>query len=476
MLRLKELRGEANWELVASNAKAEQIAGDSVEGYLLLPISEFPADENPSRLAEMYREVVTTRTPRALGHIRHAAPPAASTMLVASAHPLDSNCIAILFEDVTALNQATLLLLETESLLGQICDSTRAIVWRAEPVTLQFTSVSKEARDVLGFWIERWLSESDFFRKHVHADDWDLVRESCETAAGNGGKQQFDCRMLQADGETRWFHFYVKKITLPSGRDELAGVMVDITDRKRVEDAARNVSARVIRAQEEERRRISRDLHDSIGQYLTGLKCSIGAVIRDPECSHDLRLKLKDCVDTLRICMEETRSISQMLHPPVLDLLGLASTLRSYAEAFSRRTGIRLEVDFPENDARLDATHETALFRIAQECLTNVQRHSKASSARMRLSYGPREVVLEIEDHGVGSEPDLLGRLEQGKSGRGIGLLRMRERVHELKGKFEIRSNGRGMTVRVEIPRYAQPVAIHGAGNSLASASSRGSS
>ena len=120
--------------------------------------------------------------------------------------------------------------------------------------------------------------------------------------------------------------------------------MVDITDRKRVEDAARNISARVIRAQEDERRRISRDLHDSLGQYLTGLKCSLGAIMRDPDCNNQLRQKLKDCGETLRICMDETRSISQMLHPPVLDLLGLAPTLRSYAEAFSRRTGIRVEV------------------------------------------------------------------------------------------------------------------------------------
>lgn len=476
VLHLKQSRRETGWELVARNVKAVLIAGDTVDGYLNLPISEFYARETPSRVEEIYREVLATHTSRILGHVRHVAPPAAAAMLVASAHPLDANCVAIDFEDVSALNKTTLLLLEAESLLGQICDSTRAIVWRAEPVTLQFTSVSKEAREILGYWIERWLGESDFFRKHVHADDWNLVRERCELAAGEGGKQQFDCRMLQADGEARWFHIYVKKITLPSGRDELAGVMVDITDRKRAEDSARNISARVIRVQEDERRRISRDLHDSLGQYLTGLKCSLGAIMRDPDCNNQLRQKLKDCGETLRICMDETRSISQMLHPPVLDLLGLAPTLRSYAEGFSRRAGIRVEVHVPETDARLDATQENALFRIAQECLTNVQRHSKSSSATLRLAYGPRDVVLEIADDGVGVKSDLLDGLAQGKNGRGIGMLRMRERVHELKGKFEIRSEGHGMTVRVEIPRYAPPVEIHGAAKTLTAASSRGSS
>lgn len=475
VLRLKDPHRDASWELVACNSRASRIAGDSVEGFLRLPISEYYMHDNPARLEEIYREVVSSRNSRVLGHVRHEAKPG-SAMIAVSAHALDLHCLAILFEDVSALNQTTRRLLDSESLLDQLCDSTRAIMWRADPVTLEFTNVTKEAREVLGYWIERWRSESDFFRKRVHPNDWELVRQSCAFAAGDGGKQRFDCRMVHADDHTRWFHFYVKKITLPSGRDELAGVMVDITERKRVEEAARNVSARVIRAQEEERRRISRDLHDSIGQYLTGLKCAIGAIMRDPDCNNQLRHKLKDCVESLRICMEETRSISQALHPPILDLLGLAPTLRSHAEGFSRRTGIHLELDFPDGDARLDATHETALFRIAQECLTNVQRHSKSSSARLRLSYGPRDVVLEIEDHGVGVEPDLLDRLELGKTGTGIGLLRMRERVHELKGKFEIHSNGRGMTVRVEIPRYAPPLSIEGAAESHATVSRRSSS
>jgi PAS domain S-box-containing protein len=474
VLRLSSPRASGNWQLVASNSKASSVAGESVEGFLSLPISEHYARENPSRIGEIYREVLASRRSRVLGHIRGESKPGASGMLAVSAHPLDSNCIAILLEDVSALSQATRRLLETEALLDQMCDSTQAIVWRADPVTLEFTRVTKEARDILGFWIERWQSETDFFRKHAHPDDWELARQSCALAAGEGGKQQFDCRMIQADGNTRWFHFYVKKITLASGRDELAGVMVDITDRKRVEDAARNLSARVIRAQEDERRRISRDLHDSIGQHLTGLKCSIGAIARDEDCDDSVRQKLKDCVESIRVCMEETRSISHTLHPPILDLLGLVPTLRSYAESFSRRTGIRVEMEFPEDELRLDATHEMALFRVAQECLTNVQRHSHASSARLSLAYGPRVVTLEIEDQGVGVAADLLEGLEGGKSDAGIGLLGMRERVNELKGKFQIHSNGRGTKVRVEIPRYAAPVSINDAGNSHTAAANRG--
>jgi PAS domain S-box-containing protein len=476
VLRLNGSRGSAEWQLVASNARASRLAGDSVEGYLNLRISEHYARENPERIGEIYREALAARRSRILGHIREELKAGATAMLAVSAHPLESDCIAVIFEDVSELNQTTRRLLDAESLLDQMCDSTQAILWRADPVTLEFTRVTKEARDILGYWIERWQSETDFFRKHAHPDDWELMRQSCAQAAGDGGKQQFDARMIQADGNERWFHFYVKKVTLASGRDELAGVMVDITDRKRVEDAARNLSGRVIRAQEDERRRISRDLHDSIGQHLTGLKCSLGAIMRDEECSPSLRAKLRDCAESLRVCMDETRSISQMLHPPILDLLGLAPTLRSYAEGFSRRTGIRVELDFPDGEVRFDAGYEMALFRIAQECLTNVQRHSHASSARLSLACNPRVIVLEVQDQGVGIAADLIEDLEHGKSGSGIGLLGMRERVNELKGKLQIQSNGRGTKVRVEIPRHVAPVSISDAGSMQSVGAARGNS
>src|SRR6204780_4833888 len=172
VLRLNGSRVSKNWELVASNSKASRVAGDSVEGFLNLPISEHYARENPERIEEIYREALESRHSRVVGHVRAEAKQGAATMLAVSAHPLDANCMAILFEDVSALTQATRRQLETESLLDQMCDSTQAILWRADPVTLEFTRVPKEARDILGFWIERWQGETDFFRKTAHPDDW----------------------------------------------------------------------------------------------------------------------------------------------------------------------------------------------------------------------------------------------------------------------------------------------------------------
>ena len=474
VLRLKDSRGAGGWQLVAGNAIASRVAGTSVDRFLSLPIIEYHAQSDPSRIQNIFRDVLATRRSRLLGHIRDETNANSAPMFIASAHALDSKCIGILFEDVAALNQTACQLVEAESLLEQMCESAQVIMWRADPVTLEFTRVTKEAHEILGYWVERWFKETDFWRKHAHPEDWEVVRNSCAVAAGDGGKQQFDCRMIRADGRTRWFHVYVKKVTLPAGRAELAGVMVDITDHKSVEQAARKLSARVINAQEEERRRISRDLHDSIGQYLTGLKCTIGAVIRNGDCSDDARKKLEECIETIRVCMDETHSISHMLHPPVLDLLGLAPALRTLADSFAQRSDIRLELDLPDGNERLDAARETALFRIAQECLTNVQRHAHSKVARLRLQYNPRDVLLEIEDQGVGADPALLERLETGKAGKGIGLLKMRERVNELKGTLTIHSNGKGTTVHVQIPRNGTRSSIgNGAKSKAAAASSR---
>jgi PAS domain S-box-containing protein len=472
VLRLRDSRGAGEWQLVATNAIAARVAGISIERFLNLPVIEHHAPRAPSKVPAICAEVLTSRQSRLLGHVRDETNPALAPMYIASVHPLDSDCVGMLFEDVAALNQTACQLVEAESLLEQMCESAQVIVWRADPVTLEFTRVTKEAHEILGYWVERWFKETDFWRKHAHPGDWEVVRKSCAIAAADGGKQEFDCRMIRADGRTRWFHVYVKKVTLPAGRVELAGVMVDVTDHKSVENAARKLSARVIHAQEEERRRISRDLHDSIGQYLTGLKCTIGAVIRNGECGDDTRKKLEECIETIRICMDETRSISYMLHPPILDLLGLAPALRSFTEMFAKRSDIELELDLPSGNERLDTALETALFRIAQECLTNIQRHAHSKFARLRLKYDRRHVELEIEDRGVGADPALLERLQAGKAGKGIGLLKMRERVNELKGTMTIDSNDGGTTVHVRIPRGGGLVAIRG-GAKVASGSRR---
>lgn len=460
ILHLNQRKGASTWQLIAANSKACRIAGSSADAFLKLRIIEHFTPASPAKLSDVYRDVAIKRRSKLVGHILDDLVPDANPAFSVSAHPLGSDCVAILFEDMSVLKLTARKLLDAETLLANLCETAQVIVWRAEPETLRFTHVTKEARQILGYWLERWHHETDFWRKHVHPADWETVRKSCALTAAEDSEQRFDCRMYRANSETRWFRVYVKKTFHSPAHEELSGVMVDITDQKRVESAARRLSGQIIRAQEQERRRVSRELHDSIGQYLTGLKCTLAAVIRGKECNGEIREKLRECLDTLGVCIEETRSISQMLYPPALELLGLVPALRAYAEGFSQRTGIEMDLDLPDDGERFDVALETALFRIAQECLTNIQRHARSDFARMRLAYDSDTITLEIGDRGVGLDPAVLERPSQKKNGHGIGLLKMKERVNELNGKLKIDSSSGGAIVHVEIPRRVPPVEI----------------
>ena len=457
VLHLGEPRDVASWELVACNAKASLVAGSALADYLALPIAGKSSPSSSANLLDLYRQTLSRKRAKRLGHMRTETQSTPGGPFLVTLSPLPANCIGIVFQDETLLRQAARELVEVETQLLHMCETARAILWRANPVTLEFTYVNPQAREILGYWIERWCKESSFWRDHVHADDWPIVEAGCREAVSQAGTTQFDCRMFSVHGGIHWFRVYVKRVDLHTTRTELAGVMVDITDQKETEQAARELSARVIRAQEQERKRISRELHDSIGQYLTAVNFTLASLRCSDACDAGTKQKLKECAEMLQTCMQEIRSVSYMLHPPLVDLLGLAPALRSYAENFSRRTGIRLELDLPEKADPLAADTEIAFFRIAQECLTNVERHSQTKSARVRLARENGNMVLEVEDRGVGMAPHVLKRLERGTAGGGIGLMKMRERVHDLRGKFQIQSNGGGMLVRAEIPHGDAP-------------------
>lgn len=454
ILRFEPRRKKPRWELVTANYKARHVGGNSAEGYLHLPILERPGVGASAGFSDAYRKVAVTQRAQLLGHVRDDSKSQRST--VATAYPLGSDCVAIIFEDATALTRATRRVRQSETLLTRVCESAQVILWRADPETLSFTQVSKEASEILGYWPERWLHEVNFWRKHTHAADWEQLREHCAEAAASGSEQRFEARMRRPRGEMRWFRIYVMPIAGAQGRRELSGMMVDITDHKRVESATRDLARRIMRAQERERRRVSRDLHESIGQYLTGIKATISVLLHNGECNGEVRQKLGECMEHLALCVEETRSISQMLYPPILELLGLAPALRSFVENFELRSGVQVQLDLQEGDKRLEPTLETTLFRIVQESLTNVEQHAGCDQASVRLTYDAREVLLEIADEGKGMDAAARRPGSARQDSSGIGLLKMRERVNELQGTLRIESAKNGTVVRVEIPRGAK--------------------
>ncbi|HEX6804980.1 MAG TPA: CHASE3 domain-containing protein [Terriglobales bacterium] len=212
-------------------------------------------------------------------------------------------------------------------------------------------------------------------------------------------------------------------------------------------EAARRLSGRLLHLQDEERRRLSRELHDSTGQYLAAAKMSMAPLV----AAHPGDRKYAECMEMLDRALQEVRTISHLLHPSGLEEAGFAAAARWYAEEFAKRSGVQLKVDISNPPARLSRDVEIALFRVLQESLTNIHRHSQSRSAEVNFKGTDDVLTLTIQDHGVGISKDVLQQFEATGTA-GVGLAGMRERVRELGGNLELSSNGAGTILRVTVP------------------------
>jgi len=213
------------------------------------------------------------------------------------------------------------------------------------------------------------------------------------------------------------------------------------------------LSQRLLKVQDEERRKLSRDLHDSTGQTLAALKISVSFL--EEHCKQDpsTMLLTSEVAALADQAIEEIRTMSYLLHPPLLDEVGFACAAEWYVEGFAKRTGVNVRLDFATTQERLPIGIEIALFRVLQESLTNVHRHSGASEVSVCFYHQLKKIVLEIRDDGSGIPAERLARLRETAAETGVGLAGMRERMNELNGKLEIESDGHGTTMRAILPR-----------------------
>jgi signal transduction histidine kinase len=214
------------------------------------------------------------------------------------------------------------------------------------------------------------------------------------------------------------------------------------------EKSLRSLTGRLLQLQDEERRRFSRELHDSLGQYLAGVKMNLDMFSN----SRPADGLLAEAMELLEQSIAETRTISHLLHPPLLDEAGFSSAAKWYLEGFAQRSGIQVKIDVPENLGRLPKTIELGLFRVLQESLTNIHRHSGSPRAEVSLKVFPEKVVLEVRDFGKGIPPRLLDSFQTKGISFGVGLAGMRERVRELGGRLEVQAKSPGSLVSAALP------------------------
>jgi len=290
----------------------------------------------------------------------------------------------------------------------------------------------------------------------------ELARARIETALRDGGST-FEWTHRRADSGAS-FPAEVDLSSVSSGDTVFAlAVVHDVTARKRAEQDLRTLSAELMRLQDQERRRIGRDLHDSTGQTLAALELGLARLMHDSKSATAARQELLEhCARLATQCSTEIRTASYLLHPPLLDELGLLSALRWLTDGFRHRSSIEVRLDLPAAIERLPPDHELSLFRIAQEALTNVHRHANSPWVAIRLKAQSDCVMLEIEDGGRGMA------CAGGRAGSthvaappGVGLAGMRERVRQIGGTFSMESTSAGTRVRAIIPirRECEPAA-----------------
>jgi PAS domain S-box-containing protein len=295
--------------------------------------------------------------------------------------------------------------------------------------------------------------QGDGWQNLLHPDDRNRVIKAWHESVVNGASYEQEQRQRGADGQYRWFLARAVPLQDAGGRIvRWYGTYTDIEDQKKAEGELRRLSGQLLRLQDEERRRIARDLHDSTGQDLVALATMLGQ-LSDliPSAEQKSRGFLSECKALAEKCIRDVRTLSYVLHPPALDQAGLGDAIRDYVDGFTKRSGIQMELELSPHLGRMERDVELALFRVVQESLTNIQRHSGSQRAMIRI-HRNSNLTLEISDLGRGLSASVQSGKEEPRFEVGVGIPSMQERVKLIGGRLEIDSTSHGTTVRVTIP------------------------
>jgi PAS domain S-box-containing protein len=309
-----------------------------------------------------------------------------------------------------------------------------------------YLKINRAAEELSGYSREELVGHN--FTEFIAKEYVKLVRENFCAKLAKEGETSYELDVIAKDGRRVPVEISSRAIYENGALVGVQGMARDITERKLAQDALQMFSRQLIEAQEDERRRISRELHDQIGQILTAVKMNLYNV--QQLCQPGAGSYVKDNIDAVDEALRLVRDLSVDLRPPVLDDLGLVTALRWYVDRYSKRTGLDVKViiDLPDHNERFSRERETACFRIAQQALSNIVRHAQASQAQVRLVKNENGLVLTIRDDGIGF--DLNKRSPRAAT---LGLVSMNERAHAAGGVVEIDSApSKGTEVRLTLP------------------------
>ena len=272
-------------------------------------------------------------------------------------------------------------------------------------------------------------------------------------AAVQHGRFEDESLRRRKDGSLFWASVIITPVR-DEGNKLIGFVKVtrDITDRIQKEKSLRDLTAHLLRTQDEERKRIGRDLHDTLGQCVTAMKINLDTLAAGLETNSAIKKQVIQCAELADECVKEVRTISYLLYPPMLEEMGLKSAIAWYLEGFTARSGIQVTFQASSEFGRLSRDIELALFRVLQESLTNVHRHSGSQTAHVQLSSNGEIVALAVSDDGKGIPASILVESGEWKRAVGVGLRGMKERLAQLGGSLEVTSAGHGTTVTATVP------------------------